>query len=210
MNRYRFQQIFHPYWLFHTRSVLLVLPWLSTMQLTRWSQKWYLVKLVNGWWVFTDVLHTNWIQERIASQIYGPSYISLERALSLYNIIPEWVFMYTSVCTRKTQSYVLQGITYTYQKIDPRLYVWYETMDMWWWQVHIWCLEKVILDYLYLHTEHRDQDDFAWLRRNTQVLAETLDRKKLEIYASMYPKTVQDAIAVLVSYIDTDVWFGSD
>jgi len=76
--------------------------------------------------------------------------------------------------------------------------------------VHIWCLEKVILDYLYLHTEHRDQDDFAWLRRNTQVLAETLDRKKLEIYASMYPKTVQDAIAVLVSYIDTDVWFGSD
>jgi hypothetical protein len=43
------------------------------------------------------------------------------------------------------------------------------------------------------------------LRRNTQVLAETLDQEKLQIYAGMYPKTVQNAIAVLVSYIDTDV-----
>jgi hypothetical protein len=32
----------------------------------------------------------------------------------------------------------------------------------------------------------------------------------LQIYAGMYPKTVQNAIAVLVSYIDTDVWSGSD
>src|SRR3989338_2897590 len=61
----------------------------------------------------------------IANRLYEPSYISLEYALAYYRLIPETVYAVTSVTTKITREFTVQGKNYEYSRIKRRAYTGY-------------------------------------------------------------------------------------
>lgn len=72
-------------------------------QLNYWLKQKFIKKLVAGYYSLHDQIINESLLYFIANHIYESSYISLETALALYQIIPEHVFGVTSISTRKTK-----------------------------------------------------------------------------------------------------------
>jgi hypothetical protein len=58
----------------------------------------------------------------IANQLYGPSYVSLDYALSHYGLIPETVHQITSVTTRRGKTYDTLLGRFSYERLGLRVY----------------------------------------------------------------------------------------
>ena len=52
-----------------------------------------------------------------ANHLYGPSYVSLQWALRYYGLIPEQVFMMTSVTTKRSRSFKTPVGTFSYMQV---------------------------------------------------------------------------------------------
>ncbi len=61
-------------------------------------------------------------REILANQLYGPSYISMEYALSWHQLIPEHVQTVTSVTLHKPKSFVTPVGNFTYQHVKKDYY----------------------------------------------------------------------------------------
>lgn len=85
----------------------------------------------------------------IAGQIYQPSYISLDTALSFYGIIPEVVYSLISVTTRRTANFEIFGKNFVYRKIKLRAFTGYYLKDDGDGGFNIAFPEKALVDYLY-------------------------------------------------------------
>lgn len=74
-----------------------------------------LIRLKKGLFVVsTEVSNQNISRELVANHLYGPSYVSLESALSYYGLIPEKVYAVRSVTTRLSKKYVTPLGNYEY------------------------------------------------------------------------------------------------
>ena len=71
-----------PFWVFSTRDIKKMFPGMNNMNLVRWHQKGYLIKIIKGWYCFSDYEPAENISWLIANLIYSPSYISLHSAFS--------------------------------------------------------------------------------------------------------------------------------
>jgi hypothetical protein len=60
--------------------------------------------------------------ELVANHLYGPSYISLESALSYYGLIPERVYVMHSVCTKLNKQYDTPLGHFEYVKVPCKYY----------------------------------------------------------------------------------------
>ena len=58
----------------------------------------------------------------LANQILGPSYVSVESALSYHGLIPERVYTVTSMTTKATRQYVTPLGTFTYTRLSLPYY----------------------------------------------------------------------------------------
>jgi predicted transcriptional regulator of viral defense system len=66
----------------------------------------HLIRLKKGLYIVSpDISNQSVSKELIANHLYGPSYISLETALSFYGIIPERVINTLSVTTKRSKIY---------------------------------------------------------------------------------------------------------
>jgi predicted transcriptional regulator of viral defense system len=63
-----------------------------------------------------------WSRETLANLIYGPSYISLEYALSYYGFIPERVVVVTSVTLSRSRRFETPVGWFTYRSLSRRKY----------------------------------------------------------------------------------------
>lgn len=66
-----------------------------------------LIRLKNGFYLVADKAPPSgtWPYEQIANLLYGPSYVSLEWALSFYGMIPERVYTVTSIVLGRDKEY---------------------------------------------------------------------------------------------------------
>ena len=65
-----------------------------------------LIRLKKGWYVTNPDLTGQQVSEELmANHIYGPSYVSLQYALRFYGLIPERVFVVTSMTTRRSKMF---------------------------------------------------------------------------------------------------------
>ena len=65
-----------------------------------------LIRLKKGLYIVSpDITNQSISKELIANHLYGPSYISLENALSFYGLIPERVYTTLSVTSKRKKSY---------------------------------------------------------------------------------------------------------
>lgn len=82
-----------------------------------------LIRLKKGWYVVSkDVTGESYCPGSIANNMYGPSYVSLESALSYYGIIPEGVPTTFSVTSKKTQGYTNEIGRFEYNKVAKEYY----------------------------------------------------------------------------------------
>lgn len=74
--------------------------------ISRLVKKGDLIRLKNGFFIIANrIRETRAPYEQISNLLYGPSYISLEWALSIYGMIPEGVYVVTSVSTKQTKRF---------------------------------------------------------------------------------------------------------
>ena len=209
MNYTTFYQQFAPQGLFSTQEIQKAFPHFDGRRLVEWQQKGYLQRVINRWYVFTETpLNANLIGW-VANRIYQPAYLSLETALSFYNLIPEGVYAMTSVATRKTQTFHTHLGSFTYQHIKPACFFGYQVLrslnsgeptDR---PVLMAYQEKALLDYCYLHPRLATVDDFAAMRLNATLLKESLDHKRLRAYLPLFHnKQLTQRIDTLIRYID--------
>ena len=85
----------------------------------------------------------------VANRLYYPSYISLESALSFYNMIPEVVYAITSVTTKPSREFSTGEITFIYSHIKKEYFTGYIPIEFRRYTVLIAEPEKALVDYLY-------------------------------------------------------------
>jgi predicted transcriptional regulator of viral defense system len=87
------------------------------------QDKGLLIRLKKGFYVLSkELIGKNYSPEIVANLIYGPSYLSLEYALSFYHLIPERVEHFTSVTTQKNKTFATPLGYFTYQHLAVSLY----------------------------------------------------------------------------------------
>lgn len=85
----------------------------------------------------------------IANKLVIPSYVSLDTALSYHNLMPETVYAVTSVTSKATKEFDVNGVAYTYQKIKVEAYTGYELKNVNGQNIYMADPEKAVSDLLY-------------------------------------------------------------
>ena len=82
-----------------------------------------IIRVKKGIYVFGPTHRNSLVSlEILANQIYGPSYVSLEYALSYYGLIPEYVAEITSVTTKRKKEFKTPVGQFTYSPLPTSLY----------------------------------------------------------------------------------------
>lgn len=209
MNYITIQQQFGHLGLFSTQEVHKRFPAFDDRRLVEWQHKQYIQRVANRWYLFRDTPLDENLLWWTANRIYQPSYLSLETALSFYGMIPEGVYAFTSVSSRKTQTIHTHLASFAYRHIKPTRYFGYQVLrssttgpgiDR---PVLMAYLEKALLDYCYLNPHLSNMEDFAAMRLNATLLRNQLNYRRLHDYQKLFGvKQLSHRIQVLLQYID--------
>jgi len=83
-----------------------------------------IVRIKKGLYCFGEGLRREPIsREQVANLIYGPSYVSLDYALSYHGLIPERVEVVTSVTTRRSRNFETPLGSFSYRMLHEARYV---------------------------------------------------------------------------------------
>lgn len=85
-----------------------------------------LIRLKNGFYLIADKINQGTDRvipyEQVANLLYGPSYVSLEWALSFYGMIPEGVKTVTSMALGRNKEYVTPVGDFSYHSLSSERY----------------------------------------------------------------------------------------
>lgn len=123
----------------------------------------------------------SWEIERVANQIYYPSYLSFVTVLGRGGILNQVPYSITFATTRKSKRITLAGTDVIYSQLKPELYFGYEMKR----GVNIAEPEKALLDQLYLVSLGKASLDFEELNLID------LDKKKFLSYAARFPERIK-------------------
>jgi predicted transcriptional regulator of viral defense system len=114
----------------------------------------------------------------LANSLYSPSYISLDSALSYYNLIPETVYAITSVTSKPTREFEVDNRLFDYRKIKKEAYTGYIPKNLNGEIVYLATPEKAVADFLY----------FVFLGKrafNERLKLEKINKQKLKSYLKL-------------------------
>ena len=152
-------------------------------QMSHWTQKGYLVKIKNGLYAFSEKKDTL-KNEYIAFNLYQPSYVSLEWALSKYGLIPEMVYNCTSVTAKTTRAFQNSFGLFSFRHMKKELFFGYKKIND---NGQVYLIaepEKALFDYVYLNlSKINGQEDIDELRLNKFELKK-LNKNKIKKFSS--------------------------
>ncbi|PIQ69950.1 hypothetical protein COS55_02505 [Candidatus Shapirobacteria bacterium CG03_land_8_20_14_0_80_40_19] len=122
--------------------------------------------------------------EKLAQNIYYPSYISFESALSKYGIINQGTYLTTLATTRHSKKITIDNIECIFRTIKPKLYFGFNLIN----GIYIAEAEKAVLDTLYFIYLGKLKISF------TDWYLKDLDITKLKKYANRFDKSFLDYI----------------
>lgn len=174
---------------FQTHQVVKLFPSESyssiRVQLCRLVAAERLVRLKRGLYLFTD----RPVDEMsLASLIYSPSYVSLEKALNIYGLIPDIPSVVTSVTTTTPNVFSTSMGQFSYSCISKELFFGFKLLQ----DSHgpmkykLAEPEKALLDWIYLRNIV-DLDQY-------RVSLSLVNRSKLLKYASHFPQWVRKVV----------------
>ncbi len=152
-----------------------------------------IVRVKKGLYVFgPELAREPYCKETLANLIYGPSYISLEYALSFYGLIPERVEVITSVTNKRKKYFSTPIGIFTYRYINPSMYSYgitlYEIDERH--SILIATPEKALLDMLHFSNKMTDAAQiehylFESLRFDRDALSD-FSLKRVKKLAKLY------------------------
>ena len=172
--------------LIDVREVRQIFPDFESRRFYEWQKKGYIKKLSRLFYVFSDRNINEAENNFIANKLLEPSYISLESALRYYNLIPEVVFLTTSVTTRKTKLLKTPIGDFQYRKVKEKLFFGYRIINAGQIAYKIADPEKALLDFLYLRSDIKSEGDIFELRINGESYREVIDQNKLKQYLGVF------------------------
>lgn len=130
-------------------------------QLSRWKKQGLVIKLKRGMYILNK-------DDRkfkpggfvLANQLYAPSYVSMESALTFYGLIPEKTADITSVTTKKTLCLCNPEGRFLYQHIKSDAFRGFRSqVEGFGLNYFIAVPEKAVLDFLYLNLDQISAED---------------------------------------------------
>lgn len=158
-------------------------------QFSRWKKQGLLVELKRGLYVLSrGERQTTLSRQALAAVLYQPSYISLESALSHYQMIPERVDTVMSVSPKKTRVFHNPEGTFSYRNLQTSLnFGFLAKKDENGYPYFIAEPEKALLDYLYLNLGGLDPKDGDILDRFLRLQNRSImNKNKLSSYARRF------------------------
>ncbi|HLY72129.1 MAG TPA: hypothetical protein VKR53_20490 [Puia sp.] len=185
-NYILFRQAFIDRRVFSRTDVIKRFPNFDSRRLVEWQRKGYIQKITNKWYLFSEISLDEMLLYRIGNCLCRPSYISLESALSYYQMIPEGVYSNQSVTTHTTVIYNTPVGSFNYRSLKPALYFGYQVLHSHQLPVLMAEPEKALLDLLYLNTSLKTAEDIEALRLNYEGWERLVDWKKFDRYARVF------------------------
>jgi predicted transcriptional regulator of viral defense system len=158
-------------------------------QFSRWKKQGLLVELKRGLYILGPGERQTFLsRQAIAAILYQPSYISLESALSQYQMIPERVDTVMSVSPKKTRVFHNPQGTFNYRNLQTSLiFGFVAKKDENGYPYFIAEPEKALLDYLYLNLGGLDPKDGDILDRFLRLQNRSnMNKSKLFSYARRF------------------------
>ncbi|MCF6357892.1 MAG: hypothetical protein L3J54_08810 [Draconibacterium sp.] len=163
----------------------------NSRRLVEWQKKSYIVKIRRGYYCFSERERGEHFIFFAANKIYSPSYISLQSALTWYNLIPEGVFITSSVTTKNTAGYDTAIGNFEYKHLRPDLFFGYKLVTNSNFTFKIAEPEKVILDYFYLNPINHIEE-IEEIRFNEILINEQINLDKLKQYQNIFNSKILD------------------
>jgi len=201
-----FQEKMRPFRVFSVQDVRKQFPSMNLMNLVRWQEKGYIMKLRNSWYAFNDVESSENVEWLAANLIYSPSYVSLHSALSWYNLIPEMIATTTSVTTRKTNKFLTPLGSFDYHRIKPELFGFgyvLEDIDPFMGEsgksrkIMVATPQKAILDFFYINNFYDSEKDIEDLRLNETELEKIINSEFYQYLGKFQSKALERRIRKL-------------
>lgn len=147
--------------------------------LSRYVKKKVIIRLTAGIYILPEQYDR---LETIANELYSPSYLSFESALSRYGIISQVPYSLTFATTRKSLRRSLAETHVEYRSIKAQLFTGYENNG----SIFIATPEKAILDSLYLVSFGKSMTQL----KNPGL--KEVNVQKMKKLARIYPKRTQE------------------
>jgi len=189
MNFTQFKDALKNFTIFSFSDIRLIDSHFHRRRLVEWKEKGYIKKIAKGHYIFSDLTIDENILFEVANRLYSPSYVSLESALSYYQIIPEAVYGITSISTRRTYSFSTPWGEFHYRTLKPDFFFGYKILPFDSKAFKIADLEKAVLDFFYLHPNLKSDSDIISLRFDTEIFKQKFNRNKLQKYLRKFSKT---------------------
>ena len=156
------------------------------VQISRWKKTGRLAQLKKGLYLINRPYRTSPVYEPyIAAELVRPSYISLEKALEMHNLIPEAVFTFTCVTTNRPARYETPVGVFDYRYIRRDLFWGYEPQTQQNQTAFVAVPEKALLDHFYFLDGPITRSILEELRLQN---LEILDEKRLLSFAAKFGK----------------------
>lgn len=128
---------------------------------------------------------------RIASQLYFPSYLSFESALSRYGILSQIPYTQTFATTKRSKKMIIQETEVEFRQLKPELFFGYIIEN----GLYIAEPEKALLDQLYMVS--RGKGNLAL----EELDLREIDATRFEEYAKKFPAYTKSLIDEVKKYI---------
>jgi len=128
---------------------------------------------------------------KVANQLYYPSYLSFESALSKYGILSQIPYTQTFATTKKSKKMTLLDTEVEFRQIKEELFFGY-TMNA---GIYIAEKEKALLDQLYMVSRGRGNLDIK------ELDLQNLDKDLFYKYSQKFPSYVKKQLDELNKYI---------
>lgn len=158
---------------------------LLALQLHQWTRKGWLLRLKRGIYELAFPEPAAVPDMHLANLLYQPSYISLETAMSHWQIIPEFAAQVTSVATKPTRRLRNRHGLFTYSTVRPRAFAGYRVIAVQGFPVRMADPEKALVDWLYARLRRGEKPDLVQERLDRRKLR-GLNRRKLREYAGLF------------------------
>jgi predicted transcriptional regulator of viral defense system len=169
-------------------------------QVRYWRRQGHLILLKRGVYVLNNDLRKQPLSLGFVSNfLLSPSYISLEYALSYYDLIPEAVMVYTSVSTKKTTKFKTPLGVFEYRSVKDGLFFGFTKVSEQGQSYFIAYPEKALLDFFYFHQDmDGSQGQFDAYRFQN---LESLNLRRLNEFRRRYNKKTNDIARAFIGFI---------
>lgn len=186
------------YFIFSFEDILTFFPGENRPNLKRlifrWKKQGRIASLKRGLYELTYPQDRRIPDLYVANRLYGPSYVSLETAVSDYSLIPEVSMAVTSLTTRPTRRFKNKHGLFIYRTVRPAVFTGYRLVRHGEYKIYQADPEKALVDFLYFKTFHNKDADLRQERLNKKTIRK-MEIKKLKYYAGLYKKSWEELYA---------------